>query len=1248
MYPQSVWDDIIKIIKARKLKKIRFAFDDPNYEGTKFIKCLQEECLRSEYPITIALKKEEHDAIFVNKKRDGVIQQGTTLFEISAFEQPEIETNDLISVVFDIETVVMEKNVFINDKIVSIVLNTTIVENKIDTVYVGSVDFNVTSWRQVSVKDRTFNQFSDLYSHLITNQYIDDETGEVINMIYCSGGEKEIVITFIFLLNAIRPHNLVTFNGTFFDIPFMIRAGFRYGINMGEELSLVSSNLCNERGLYTIKKAKKKFKNKGFIQRDVLDLQHNSFNAINHTDLYLYNDGSLNEVCKTKLGMEKVDLPHADIPKMVDSKNEKLLIYNVKDTELTTKLFFSQYFLTIRYYFMLEKVNSTFWDMSSSTHRSVPAYQAMFSTNQQYNFVQPALVKPARLHNKNVFGELIDFFMVHRDIEKLKLADSRETVLRYHHGTVDDIRKTKKKMKNSVIPTLINSQVDKTKIYTSKDLLCLLNHLSAGDTPPEHYKNLWDKYKKMFTFNTNEVEQREKAKFDEFMHYMITMRAQFLSPYELSEIIWKDYTDYKSFVYVQSVKQFFKQMMTFISDGTDESPRITTEFYETIKRCYSLYEPIINTRAKDIILDHLSMRRIRMELEMLPYDGAFIAKPINKINVDYPVIVVDIASQYPSAILALNMSNHTEIDLSYIAKHKLKHKKDFISVNHRRCDDSTDYTVYLQQGMDDYVHHNYTFFLYELDDGSRMAPPIVQYTRQINERLSIKKLIKYAANDEEIRMLTEMSNALKVDINSYYGVLGKVTNEPKFQPCVTAMGRKTIHNIRRKLMEIFKNHVVLRYGDTDSVFFNMDKTYVEILAMSLDEAFNYFVVVPKEDLKVLYEKTRNFGDDKSDYYKSCYLSHCIFETYVTPLLNESNPKQVKLEVEKVMLPSLQCSQKKYAAFIPLQNKTLTKGLSNASRVNLQTTKKILNFMLERLVKNELNLVELYHFIAQEILIPLLNGTIDIFSISKPVSHNRTKNITAKALAMCKRLQADGKQFMFDSIKETVINIEPIDEDDEWSVITVDQYLNKNEKKNYKLNIEKIMSDTLNELLTILATTFSVNECIYFELLKSGLYDKHLKTITPGNGEYATALTGISKLKKRRRQSFDNAIRDVTKECLSRIKRKYALLPSDINFTTDDIAPTDTIKQTLLNFAPIASRKRQLDDSEQPSSSSLPKKRKKVVQTQLQSFSSEWKKVVDIMSKRQSVNISTPTNNNKRKRKSKKQTDEFTDPRLLIL
>lgn len=875
-----------------------------------------------------------------------------------------------------------------------------------------------------------------------------------------------------------------------------------------------------------------------------------------------------------------------------------------------------------------------------------------------------------------------------------------------------------------------------------------------------------------------------------------------LSPFQNAAELWESYeSNYKTFTSDKALKMFFSSFLS------QENGMITKHFYDIVKKCQETWTPREMTSSSAwIIMSYLENTKTRLGVKMMAYDGAYIERPMTGINIKWPVICVDIASQYPSCIRALNMSCETHVSIDHVLNYGIQ--ECVTSTNKRRTDDTISYKEYLELGMKEYVRNNYVFFIKTGEMYERVAAGIEQYTNQINARLAIKKLIKLAKTPEEARVLTEQSDALKININAFYGTLAFIYGHPEFLPAVTSKGRQTIHNIKRTLNDLYGDKIIIRYGDsvtgdtpllikdaqgrlhikridnliegrfvtrpdgkevasvekgvcvwsedgftpiiqvarhenrkkiirvstfsgvvdvtedhsllrgnkepvkpkdatvglsvllhgdcvrafknaeedqldsetarlmgynfaggipelspsekkcvptcilnakiglvsafvmgyklkdghanlmcvrgkeasmgmyilgrrlgydvyiepshedremfihnwlkntprlrkhvvvrkqteiisngevydlttashhfhvgpgelivhnTDSCMFSFDKSYNQLMSLSVDEAMAYYnnnntskPWIPYDAIKTLYESR---DTSKTPQYQTCKILQELFGTYVVPLLNKSNPKEVMLEVEKVMIPFVQCSQKKYACFIPLTGKPLSRGTSDVVKNSFGATKMIMNRFIELLLRDgEFNPIEMYHFIGREIVAPINDGSIDVDLISKAVSHNTTKKLTAKLINMIERLQDEGEEFLFDQIKKRVITVTALNMDEGWSVVTLEQY--KNDPDSYTLHVEKILKDVMSEFMTIVATEYSIKEGVLFEQLAKGKYDPSLSAIPKGGGSYICKGQNPAALKRKTTTTYE---KDYS-AAVARNKRRKADLPGYI-------------------------------------------------------------------------------------------------------
>ena len=135
--------------------------------------------------------------------------------------------------------------------------------------------------------------------------------------------------------------------------------------------------------------------------------------------------------------------------------------------------------------------------------------------------------------------------------------------------------------------------------------------------------------------------------------------------------------------------------------------------------------------------------------------------------------------------------------------------------------------------------------------------------------------------------------------------------------------------------------------------------------------------------------------------------------------------------------------------------------------------------------------DLYHYIGQKILVPLINGTIDVDLISKAQSYNLCKNISIKGRNMINRLRKLGHVFFYESVKLNVVVVEPLQEDQKWSLVTTEQFVTS-PPNTYKLHVTKIMQDVTVEIVKILSVVYPVKVCRYFEGPLLGIYFESLK------------------------------------------------------------------------------------------------------------------------------------------------------------
>ena len=107
------------------------------------------------------------------------------------------------------------------------------------------------------------------------------------------------------------------------------------------------------------------------------------------------------------------------------------------------------------------------------------------------------------------------------------------------------------------------------------------------------------------------------------------------------------------------------------------------------------------------------------------------------------------------------------------------------------------------------------FLKKEVKEG--LVPKIL--TKLMNERDEIKEKMKLTDDEEEIKYLDGLQDAIKILMNSFYGVFASTFyrfTDQKIGASITAFARENIKNIISKLKNEGTNVI---YSDTDSIFF---------------------------------------------------------------------------------------------------------------------------------------------------------------------------------------------------------------------------------------------------------------------------------------------------------------------------------------------------------------------------------------------------------------------------------------------
>jgi len=208
---------------------------------------------------------------------------------------------------------------------------------------------------------------------------------------------------------------------------------------------------------------------------------------------------------------------------------------------------------------------------------------------------------------------------------------------------------------------------------------------------------------------------------------------------------------------------------------------IQNQFYwEHRRRNYLIPEP-------DDIKKHAKASATRAVIEGKKYAGALVIEPPQ--GIFFNVVVLDIASLYPSVIKNYNLSYET--------------------VDQPNCRE--DLRV-------DIVDETNTKIHYVCMERRGLTAQITGFLRDVRVSIYKKKSKQKNLPEDTLMWYEVVQQAIKVFINASYGVFGAETfplYSPSVAESVTALGRRFLYQILRKTGEI---GIKVVYGDTDSIF----------------------------------------------------------------------------------------------------------------------------------------------------------------------------------------------------------------------------------------------------------------------------------------------------------------------------------------------------------------------------------------------------------------------------------------------
>ncbi|XP_078050436.1 DNA polymerase zeta catalytic subunit [Augochlora pura] len=341
------------------------------------------------------------------------------------------------------------------------------------------------------------------------------------------------------------------------------------------------------------------------------------------------------------------------------------------------------------------------------------------------------------------------------------------------------------------------------------------------------------------------------------------------------------------------------------------------QFYEVFSRGSQFrVESMMLRLAKPlnyIAVSPAVQQRARMRApESLP----LIMEPQSTLYTD-PIVVLDFQSLYPSIIIAYNYCFSTCLGrLEHVGQHEpFEFGAAMLKVQKR--------TIESLRGKINFSPCGVAFVKPEIRFG--ILPRML--TEILNTRLMVKQSMKLHGNENRVlqRVLHSQQLGLKLIANVTYGYTS--ANFSGRMPCievgdsVVSKGRETLERAIKIVESTPKWGAQVVYGDTDSLF-------ILLPGKSKDEAFT-------------------IGNEMAD------------------TITTANPPPVKLKFEKVLLPSILQTKKRYCGYMyesPDQSKPelLAKGIETIRRDGCPAAAKILEKTLKILFDTkDLSLLKLY-------------------------------------------------------------------------------------------------------------------------------------------------------------------------------------------------------------------------------------------------------------------------------------------------
>lgn len=661
-----------------------------------------------------------------------------------------------------------------------------------------------------------------------TNEFLGDlrKEGQLplpkLKVIRCSS-ERSLLEGFRDFLQSYRPHFLVSYNGHGFDNKYLIRGSVATRMDEPfhkalDHLTPLVRRMQSKDPLRTVGRGQfmrphGKFCS-GMLADTVMEVGYDTFPGMLSIDLYPINDMSLNDACKKKKvdGCKLEGVSHTDIPRLYYGRHEDFFRYAVLDVVITTDLLWKDRFDAIELFMELEKLVGTPWNMTVSRQKTMSAITTTYIQFNSNGFLRKAIMRPKRILSNAVVDELASYFgsgVTPRLDETFQLTTDFANGHCKCNTLIKALPKDQTILTEGVVHRALGVQVHRKRAtdppYSTVDAAILLFYLFRGGIDWKPFQALLNEYGERAGPKHS---QKRVGHLKNFVLYLVRVRKCLSPLHECPELLWKAFREnHKTDLVVTGLKEFVEEHHGELMGLARKADR------------FARPTEVSPAKVASIIKEKFPQG---IKLKMLSYDGALIICPKSGVNMNNPVCALDFRSQYPNGMRVINLGVDTHMNVATVMKavSLLQERRGGLSQKEaarvlaleyvhvcptRRVDDTTDWTDYL--GHLEYLERNCIFFV-----KNAVSIQNHQFKAEIDSRVEDKfKAENPSLTPEERASYAKKSAAKKININSRYGLIQSVVN-PRFQPTVTGVGRRSIQTVTKKLRDMLGTSEM--YGDS--------------------------------------------------------------------------------------------------------------------------------------------------------------------------------------------------------------------------------------------------------------------------------------------------------------------------------------------------------------------------------------------------------------------------------------------------